>query len=491
MSRIELEEKMFKGNITIKKEVSIDGNLENGSMFDVEDDNVFVNNSEGPDFRGVSCLGGAVLIAKIQFGLGVLGLPQTFQVLGLVPGLISLIGLCILSTWAGFVIGKFRLSHSQVHNVGDAAYLMFGKYIGDLFGFAFWLQYTLLFGAAVLTLSIAFNTFSDHAICTTAWVGISTAMALIAGLVIRTMKVLSWCGYVAVISVFLGVWVVAIACLTQDTPAAAPKSSEPIDTMVQAVATGSTYSAISGAVATQVLSLCGTPSFFIIHAEMKDQTKYVKSLLMGQGFVAFNYIVISCIVYGKVGQYVASPSLGSAGMLIQKVAYGVSFPALFFACFFQAHLSAKYALVRILKGSVHLQSNSKTHWAVWISMMSLVIAIGFVVAGAIPFFDDLLGLIGALLGTSFTLIIPAFMALYQLGIVSDEPTYSGLTWLKKSQKEWRSSKANTLTVIVSFFAIICGIYICVSGVYGSVASIVQSYADGLVSSAFSCADNSR
>lgn len=66
MSRIELEEKMFKGNITIKKEVTIDGNLENGSMFDVEDDNVFVNNGEGPDFRGVSCLGGAVLIAKFN-----------------------------------------------------------------------------------------------------------------------------------------------------------------------------------------------------------------------------------------------------------------------------------------------------------------------------------------------------------------------------------------------------------------------------------------
>lgn len=490
MSNLDLEKKMFKGNI-LKREVSVDSNLEHGYAFDVEDENIFIDNGDGPDFRGVSCLGGAVLIAKIQFGLGVLGLPQTFQVLGFVPGLISLIGLCILSTWAGFVIGKFRLSHPQVHNVGDAAYLMFGKYVGDLFGFAFWLQYTLLYGAAVLTLSIAFNTFSDHAICTTAFVGISAVMALIAGLVIRTMKVLSWCGYVAVISVFLGVWVVAIACLTQDTPAAAPKSSDPVNTMIQVVATGSSYSAISGAVATQVLSLCGTPSFFIIHAEMKDQTKYVKSLLLGQGFVAFNYIVISCIVYGKVGQYVASPSLGSAGMLIQKVAYGVSFPALFFACFFQAHLSAKYALVRILKGSVHLQSNSKTHWITWISMMTLVIAIGFVVAGAIPFFDDLLGLIGALLGTSFTLIIPAFMALYQLGIGSDEPISGGLTWMKRSQKVWRDSRKNTFTVIVAFFAIVSGVYISISGVYGTITSIVQSYADGTISSAFSCADNSR
>lgn len=487
MSQIDLKEKMFKGNISIKSEVCDDDNLECGTIYKEEDHNIFADNSGGPDFRGVSCLGGAALIAKIQFGLGVLGLPKTFEALGIVPGLISLIGLCLLSTWAGLIIGKFRLRHPQVHNIGDAVYLMFGKYLGDFFGFAFWLQYTLLFGAAVLTISIAFNTFTDHAICTTYWVVIGTVMSLVVGLVIRTMKVLSWCGYVAVISVFAGVWVVAIACLTQDTPAAAP-DSDTIHTVVKVVATGTSYSAISSAIGTQVLSLCGTPSFFIIHAEMKDQNMYVRALLMGQAFVAFNYIIISCIVYGKVGQYVASPSLGSAGMLMQKVAYGVSFPALFFACFYQAHLSAKYALVRILKGSKHLQSNSKTHWVTWISMMTLVVACGFVVAGAIPFFDDLIGLIGASLGTSFTLIIPAFMVFFELGSTSEGSTYDGLSWLKGSQRYWRKNKFN---VIIAFFAISCGVYICISGVYGSITSIAQSYANGTVSSAFSCEDNSR
>ncbi|CUM56129.1 unnamed protein product [Debaryomyces tyrocola] len=488
MSQFESDKKM-KAHITIKSEASTEENLENGTIFEDEDHNVFVDNGEGPDFRGVSCLGAAVLIAKTQFGLGVLGLPMTFQVLGFVPGLISLIGLCAISTWTGYVIGRFRLSHPQVHSIGDAAYLMFGKYAREVMGFAFWLFYTLCYGSSLLTVSIAFNTFTGHAICTTAWIGIGAVIALILGLFTRTMKVLSWCGYIAVISIFCGAWIVAIACLTQTTPSAAPKSG-PVDKMVQAVATGVSYSAISGAIATQLISLCGTASFFSIHAEMKDQTKYTKSLFMGQGFVVFNYVVISCIVYGKVGQYVASPSLGSAGMLIQKVAYGVSFPGLLFSCFFQAHLAAKYTLVRLLRGSQHLQSNSKTHWITWITMMVLVIGVGLVIAGSIPFFDDLLGLIGALLGTSFTLIIPAFMALYELAVESYEPKDIGLTWLKKSQRVWGNSRKNIIIVSVALFTIVAGVYICISGVYGSITSIAQAYADGTVSGAFSCADNS-
>src|SRR5699024_6871304 len=102
-------------------------------------------------------------------------------------------------------------------------------------------------------------------------------------------------------------------------------------------------------------------------------------------------------------------------LLIKKVAYGISLPALFFSCFFQAHIAAKYTFVRLLRGTKHLQSNTLVHWVVWTSMMVIVICIGFVIAGAIPFFNDLLGLIGALLGTSFTLIIPGCMALYELG----------------------------------------------------------------------------
>jgi amino acid permease len=449
--------------------------------------NVFADTEDGPDFRGVSCLGAAALIAKAQFGLGVLGIPATFQALGFVPGLISLCVLCALVTWMGVVIGKFRLSHPQVHSIADAAYLLFGPIGKEVMGFAMWLLFTLSFGASALTLSIAFNSLTDEALCATAWLGIWSIITLLLGLVLRTMKLLQWGGYVAVVSIFFGVWVVSIACLTQSTPAAAPKG-EPVDKNVQVAAVGSSFAAIGAAVSTQLFSLAGSGAFFTIHAEMKDQTKYIKALLMGQGFIVVNYIANSCVVYAKVGDYVASPALGSAGPLMMKVAYGISLPALIFTAIFLAHISAKYAMVRILRRTDHLQRNSLIHWGTWGGMLSLTIMIGFVIAGAVPFFNDLLGLIGAFLGTSFTLILPGFMMLYEManGEYPEGGSHNPVHWIKISKKTWANSKRNMIYATVAWLSIAIGIYITVSGVYGSISQIADKYASGQIGSAFSC-----
>lgn len=476
----------------MKEDTSFKEDIEDGSVENINQHDVFVKTENGPDFRGVSCVGAAVLIAKSQFGLGVIGLPGTFQVLGMFPGLLTLVILCALSTWTGVVVGKFRLSHPQVHSIGDATYLMFGKFGCEFMGVAFWLFYTLCYGASLLTVSIGFNAMTEHATCTMGWVGMGAAVSMILGLSLRTMKALSWCGYVAVSTIFLGVWIVVIACLAQSVPAAAP-AGEPVNKSVLAIPENSSYFAISSAVATQLLSLCGTASFFTIHAEMKDQKKYVKSVLLGQGFVVFNYVAITVIIYAKVGQYVASPALGSAGPLFKKIGYGVAMPALFFSCFFQAHIAAKYALVRILRGTQHLQSNSIIHWGTWIGMMTIVIAVGLLVAGGIPFFNDLLGLIGAFLGTSFTLILPACMSLYEMAKITTPEEHAGrpLVWLNESRKSWCKGKLNLFIVFVAWFTIVAGLYILVSGAYGSVRSIAENFAAGDVGKAFSCADNSN
>lgn len=478
----------------VNMEITASDDLEVGSIEEKkrQEHNVFLDdNDEGPDFRGVSCFGAAVLVAKAQFGLGVLGLPQTFHTLGFVPGLISLIALCGLVTWMGVVMGNFRLNHPQVHSFADAAYLLFGPVGREVMGIIIWLFYTLSFGAAVLTLSIAFDSFSSTKVCAIAWVGVGSAITLILGVIIRTMKVLSRCGYVAVASIFVGVWVVSISCLAQSTPAAAP-SGEPVDKQIFAVVTTSSFSDIGAAVGQQLFSLAGIGSFFTIHAEMRDQSKFVKSLIMGQGFVVLNYIANSSVVYGRVGQYVASPALGSAGPLVMQIAYGISMPALIFTSIYQAHISSKYAMVRLLRGTVHLQSNSVIHWITWIGMFTLVVSFGFVVAEAIPFFNDLLGLTGALLGTSFTLILPGFMGFYDLANSEyiEGGTHSPLKWLKESQKIWSNSKRNIFITCISWFTVAAGLYITVSGVYGSIVSILNGYKTGNIGSPFSCEINS-
>lgn len=52
----------------------------------VEEDNqgVFAVTEDGPDYRGVSFSGAIVLLLKQQVGLGVLSLPATLNILGLV-----------------------------------------------------------------------------------------------------------------------------------------------------------------------------------------------------------------------------------------------------------------------------------------------------------------------------------------------------------------------------------------------------------------------
>ena len=468
-----------------EEEKDASSNFDTESVVKTERNHVFEIKKDGPNFRGVGTYGAAILIAKSQLGLGVLGLPSTFNSLGFLPGALSLVCLCLLSTYTGLVIGKFRNKHPHIYCIDDAAYMLFGPIAREIMGWGFWLFYTLCYGSALLTISIAFNSLTGHPMCTVIWVVIGAIVSFILGASIRTMRVLSFMGYFAMSSILLAVWTVAIACLTQKVPAAAPLE-QPTNKLIRVAATGVRFSTIASAIAIQFFSLCGTASFFSIQAEMRDPRQYGKSLLMGQALVMFNYIVLAIMIYAKVGQYVASPALGSAGDLFKKIAYGIALPGLFWSSFFTAHLAAKYSLIRILRGTKHLQSNTKIHWITWLGMITIVSAVGFVIAGAIPFFNNLVALTGALVGTSFTLFIPACLTLYEIGHHKHHERDLTLTWIKHSWSELHNHK---FTATLSIFCIAVAIFICVGGLYGAISSTVEAYANGTVDRAFSCANN--
>jgi hypothetical protein len=41
-----------------------------------------------------------------------------------------------------------------------------------------------------------------------------------------------------------------------------------------------------------------------------------------------------------------------------------------------------------LRGTIHLQESTKTHWVTWLSSVSFVVALAFIIAQVIPFFDQ-------------------------------------------------------------------------------------------------------
>jgi hypothetical protein len=139
--------------------------------------------------------------------------------------------------------------------------------------------------------------------------------------------------------------------------------------------------------------------FFSVISEMRDPRQFNRSLFTCQSIVISTYITIGVVVYYFCGQYLSSPALGSAGLFLKKITYGVALPGLFASVILYTHLGAKLLFVRLLRGSTHLTHHTKTHWATWLGCTFFVTAVGFILAMAIPFFGSLVVLLGALFGT--------------------------------------------------------------------------------------------
>jgi hypothetical protein len=63
-------------------------------------------------------------------------------------------------------------------------------------------------------------------------------------------------------------------------------------------------------------------------AEMKKPKDFKKAAVIVAIVVGSVYLSFSLVIYRWAGQWIASPSLGTAGPLLKKVAYGLAFPSL-------------------------------------------------------------------------------------------------------------------------------------------------------------------
>ena len=155
-----------------------------GDLFDVNNGDV--------NFRGVSWQGAAILVTKFQIGLGALGLPSTFHVLGFAPGIICFLALGLICTFSGYICGTARQYYPHMHSIGDAAELLFGKAGREFIGIIYYIYVALVAGARMLTVSIALNTLSEHGTCTMVFLGVTCAATLLAGTAFRSLEKVSW-----------------------------------------------------------------------------------------------------------------------------------------------------------------------------------------------------------------------------------------------------------------------------------------------------------
>jgi hypothetical protein len=134
-----------------------------------------------------------------QVGIGILGLPAALQTLGLIPGVICIIGLGkspsvgrprdttnILLTqvsigitvmYTAYVLLQFFRRHPSVLSCVDCFKIMGGTPLATMAGLGFVLNQLFACSSAVITMSIALNSISEHAICTILFILIPTIVS--------------------------------------------------------------------------------------------------------------------------------------------------------------------------------------------------------------------------------------------------------------------------------------------------------------------------
>lgn len=118
------------------------------------------------------------------------------------PGLIILIVVAAITTWTGYVIGKFKLNHPTVYGIDDAGGIMFGVWGREFLATAFCLYWLFVSGSAMLGVSIGLNAVSTHGTCTAVFVAVAAAIGLIFASV-RTLGRMSWLAWVGTICVLV------------------------------------------------------------------------------------------------------------------------------------------------------------------------------------------------------------------------------------------------------------------------------------------------
>ncbi|OAL04555.1 hypothetical protein IQ06DRAFT_373953 [Phaeosphaeriaceae sp. SRC1lsM3a] len=441
-----------------------------GSVKVAEDDfEVFKTTTDGVQFRLVGWIRASVIFLKIIFATGVLSIPTAMYGLGAVGGALSVVGWGMLNTYFAIVQGNFRNRHAHCHSIADMAYVVGGPITREICGFLFIVAYVLCSGSGIVGLAVAFNALSEHAACTVWWSFLAFVL-VVACASVRKFEKIGWLSWVGFISVYVAVFIVVVGVTTRDRPAAAPQTGD-YEFGFHTIAYP-TFQVGMTATATIFISSAGTSAFLPVISEMRNPLDYNKAVYLCMSVVQASYLTFSLVVYYYCGKWVTDPSLGSAGPLLKKVAYGVGLIGLMVSGCLYLHVAAKYVFVRILRNSPHLQRNSLVHWGTWLGCTIGLGSLAFILAQAIPIFSFLIALTGSVCFAPLAIMLPGWLWLhdhgdYKNGVMGKKAVYAG---------HW---------VLIAI-----GAFICVGGTYGVVKSIIAAYDSGLIGSAFSCADNS-
>ncbi|KAL8903957.1 MAG: hypothetical protein Q9171_007215 [Xanthocarpia ochracea] len=401
---------------------------------------------------------GMIMIAE-TISLGILSLPSVLAEIGMVGGVILILGLGAVATYTGYVIGQFKLAYPGVHNMADAGEVMLGGIGREIFGAAQILFLIFVMGSHILTFSIMMNTITEHATCSIVFGIVGLALSLICTLP-RTLRRVSYMAIASFISILAAVLITMVGVGVE-------KAGH--DRVLATVV--APFSKAFLATTNIVFAYAGHVGFFSFISEMKEPETYMKSLYLLQGCDISMYLLVAVVTYRYAGVDVASPALGSTSGILPKLAYGIAIPTIVIAGVINGHVAAKFVYVRLFRGTDKMSKDTWGAFFRWALIVFVLWTAAWIIAEAIPVFNDLLGLVSALFASWFT---------YGL---------SGVFWLYMNHGRYGESKKKMALTGVNVCIFLIGSIVCVLGLYASGTAIGDDSKGR--NGSFSCGDNSK
>lgn len=392
-----------------------------------------------------------VMLIVEAIGLGSLSIPSAFASLGMVAGVICCVGIGLIAIYTSYVIGQVKLAFPAVRDYGDAGALLMGTWGRELFTFMLILQLIFLTGSNCLTGTIALRHITSSGICSVVWSVVSAVILLLLSIP-SSFADMAWLGYVDFISIVAAIGITIIATGIRGTDSTGGLAAVDWSATPQGDPTFSDgFIAISNIVFAYTFASC----LFSFMDEMHTPKEFTKSIWSLGILQIVIYTVTGATIYAFVGVDVQSPALLSAGTLVSKVAFGIALPVIFISGAICTIVAGRLIHGRIYANSVTKYINTPKGWITWLTVITILTIISWVIAEAIPFFDDLLSITSALFTSGFSFYLPPIM------------------WYVLIRKGPWYSKENLLTSLVNLFVFIFGLVVLVGGLYSSIQDIVS------------------
>lgn len=402
--------------------------------------------------------------------LGSLSVPSAFAAVGMVAGVILTVGLGLIAIYTSYVVGQVKLRHPDVQHYSDAVGLIWGRFGHELTGAMFAIFLVLLVGSHALTGTIAFiNIVDKDNMCALVW-GIISAIILLLLALPPTFAEFAILGYIDFFSIIVAIMITIVATGVQAHNA--PGGLSAVNWSVWPPPETTFYKAFlstTNIIFAYSFAICQ----FSFMSEMHTPKDYVKSIWALGLIEIFIYTVTGALIYAFVGQDVKSPALLSAGPTVSRIAFGIALPVIFISGSINGTVVGRYILDRAFPRSPIRYISGVRGWAVWISLLTCLTLIAWVIAEAVPFFNALLGIMSALFISGFTFYFPA------------------LFWFKLVKKgKWNQGLHNISLSILNAIILVIGVIILGCGTYASVQDIVNQYNGNSVRGAFTCDSSS-